>query len=307
VLLRLWSSPAETLNETAKGEGSPVPENMEGRICSVVSPHLLDALAASDDPETRKMALRTLAHTSDVRVRRKRHFDAKIAAHERIVQFPVLQGIVADQILKQVVSFDRADATSRELPQQTLVIKQSLQGGLLASPGTAKTIPKLKLNRQIYDMENFVNTQGGVDITCFSLPGKLVRSEGEASIADEAANEAYDNCAKVLEFYHQVFGYTFLDDRDAPIISSVHYRDGYQNAQWVGENVRQMIYGDGGPELRGFTACLDIIGHEMTVSTVGWRNCGASFKLTRRLACGYGALVPPSIRRRIRRAERAPL
>jgi Zn-dependent metalloprotease len=40
----------------------------------------------------------------------------------------------------------------------------------------------------------------------------------------------------------------------------------YQNASWMGDKVQQMVYGDGGGDLYNFTACLDIIGHEMTVS-----------------------------------------
>jgi hypothetical protein len=243
-----------------------IPTIMENPVCSVVSPHLLDALAASDDPETRELALKTLALNRDVRARRKQHFDAKATAHLRLSQFPILQGIIANDFLEQAVRSDATDGPSCGLSRQNLVLKKSFRDAPPASRNMIKSASKLKLTRKVYDMENIVFKQGGVDVTCLSLPGKLVRSEGEAPIADQMANEAYENCAKVLDFYHQVFGYTFLGDGDAPIISSVHYQVGYQNAQWIGGNVRQMVYGDGGPNLHGFTGCLDIIGHEMTVS-----------------------------------------
>jgi Zn-dependent metalloprotease len=235
---------------------------MEPPVCSIVSPHLLDALAVSDDPEARKLALNTLTHTSHVRAKRKHHFHAKQVNYD---QPPLLQGIVPDQLLENAASSEQADAPTRELAQKTLDVKQKLQdvAGITSDPKTVTT--SSKLHRQIYDMQNAVQLEGKIDQTYQLLPGKLVRSEGDQPIADEHANQAYDNCAIVLDFYQQVFGYTFLDDLNTPIISSIHFENGYQNAQWVGQSMKQMIYGDGGHKLYNFTACLDVIGHEMTV------------------------------------------
>lgn len=239
---------------------------MESYVCSIVPPHLLDALAVSEDPETRQMALETLRQSSHVRTRWKHHFDAKRVAHGHSGQHPVLQGIVPDQILEHVASSDHADGHNSELSRKALYIKQKLQASLFTSSDAANLISNPQRRRQIYDMENVVKLDYGDDVTLKLLPGKLLRSEGDAPVLDEQANQAYDNCATVVEFYQQVFDYTFLDDNTAPIISSIHFGKGYQNAQWVGGSLRQMIYGDGGRDLYNFTACLDIISHEMTVS-----------------------------------------
>lgn len=236
-------------------------ESMETHACSIVSPHLLDALAVSEDPKTRQLALDTLARSHHVRARRKQHFDAKSGNDG----YPNLQSIVPDQILEHVASSENTDGSSRDLAQRTLDIKQRLEDELRTSTNAANVTSSPKLHRQIYNMQNVVQLDGRNDETFQLLPGKLVRSEGEAPIADEHANQAYDNCGIVLDFYQQVFDYTFLDDHEAPVISSIHFENGYQNAQWVGNPERQMIYGDGGHNVYNFTACLDVIGHEMTV------------------------------------------
>lgn len=115
-------------------------------------------------------------------------------------------------------------------------------------------------------MQNLEQKVGKKDETYRLLPGRLVRSEGQAPVDDEHANQAYENCVKVLDFYNQVLDYRFLNGK--AIISSVHFEKGYQNASWMGDKIQQMVYGDGGGDLYNFTACLDIIGHEMTVSVV---------------------------------------
>ncbi|KAF2404785.1 zincin [Trichodelitschia bisporula] len=239
---------------------------MNGPGQSIVSPHLLDALATSEDPETRRMALNTLTHSSHVRTRRRHHLKAKIAesSESSSEQRPVFQGFVPDQLLDHVATSQQSDEASRELAKRTLNINQKLQGDLAtSSPTVNDAATSSKLQRRIFDMKNIVQINGRSDETYKLLPGTLVRSEGDPPVPDEHANQVYDNSAMVLEFYQQVFGYNFLDDLGAPIISSIHYENGYQNAQWVGDLARQMIYGDGGSNLYNFTACLDIIGHEM--------------------------------------------
>ena len=102
------------------------------------------------------------------------------------------------------------------------------------------------------------------------LPGKLVRSEGEAKTADTAVTEAYDYSGDTFDFFFEVFGRNSLDDAGMSLISSVHVgeadgRDRYQpmnNAFWDGS---QMAYGDGdGTVFQCFTRSLDVVGHELT-------------------------------------------
>lgn len=95
-----------------------------------------------------------------------------------------------------------------------------------------------------------------------TLPGKLVRGEGDPKSKDAAVNEAYDGAGKTYDFFAKVFDRNSIDDRGLRLDSTVHYDVAYNNAFWNGN---QMVYGDGdGQIFNGFTACLDVIGHELT-------------------------------------------
>jgi Zn-dependent metalloprotease len=93
------------------------------------------------------------------------------------------------------------------------------------------------------------------------LPGQLLRRAGQPAVADEAANQAYDNVGITLDFYRTLFQRDSLDGRGMPVDSSVHVGKNFANAMWTG---RQMVFGDGNAEISGFTAALDIIAHEIT-------------------------------------------
>src|SRR5581483_5825698 len=95
-----------------------------------------------------------------------------------------------------------------------------------------------------------------------TLPGKLVRGEGDPRGRDAAVNEAYDGAGKTYDFYQKVYARNSIDGRGMRLDSTVHYGVKFDNAQWNG---RQMIYGDGDGELfRRLTKSLDVIGHELT-------------------------------------------
>lgn len=95
-----------------------------------------------------------------------------------------------------------------------------------------------------------------------TLPGVLVRSEGEASVSDEAVNEAYDGLGASYSLFAEAFGRKSLDGNGMPLIASVHYGQDYDNAFFDG---RLMVFGDGDDEVfTGFTGSLSIIGHELS-------------------------------------------
>jgi Zn-dependent metalloprotease len=101
-----------------------------------------------------------------------------------------------------------------------------------------------------------------------TLPGTLVRSEGNAPVSDVAVNEAYDGSGDTFDLYDNIFGRNSIDGNGLKLISTVHYSKNYDNAFWDGE---QMVYGDGDENLpvsqrlfNRFTICLDVIGHELT-------------------------------------------
>ncbi|GAA1864020.1 M4 family metallopeptidase [Brevibacterium marinum] len=95
-----------------------------------------------------------------------------------------------------------------------------------------------------------------------TLPGVLVRSEGEEPVSDEAVNEAYDGLGASYSLFAEVFDRDSLDGKGMPLIASVHYGQDYDNAFFDG---RLMVFGDGDDEVfTGFTGSLSIIGHELS-------------------------------------------
>ena len=112
-------------------------------------------------------------------------------------------------------------------------------------------------DRVIYDARNGSN-----------LPGTVVRKEGEDPSADVAVNEAYDGSGVTYDLYNDVYQRNSIDANGMRLDSTVHYRRGYDNAFWDGE---QMVYGDGDEDLpederlfNRFTIAIDVIGHELT-------------------------------------------
>ena len=105
-----------------------------------------------------------------------------------------------------------------------------------------------------------------------TLPGRMMRNEGDPSTGDAAMDEAYEGSGETHAFFQEVYGRNSIDDRAMPLRSTVHYGQGYDNAFWNG---RQMAYGDGDEDLpeqdrifNRFTRSLDVIGHELTHGVV---------------------------------------
>ena len=101
-----------------------------------------------------------------------------------------------------------------------------------------------------------------------SLPGTVVRKEGDGPTADVAVNEAYDGSGVTYDLFNNEYQRNSIDGNGMRLDSTVHYRRGYDNAFWDGE---QMVYGDGDEDLpederlfNRFTIAIDIIGHELT-------------------------------------------
>ncbi|MCW3148856.1 M4 family metallopeptidase [Stutzerimonas stutzeri] len=94
------------------------------------------------------------------------------------------------------------------------------------------------------------------------LPGMLRRSEGEPNSGDAAVDEAYAALGATYALFWQVYQRDSMDDQGMPLIGTVHYGQGYENAFWNGE---QMVFGDGDGELfHRFTRSLDVVAHELT-------------------------------------------
>jgi Zn-dependent metalloprotease len=95
-----------------------------------------------------------------------------------------------------------------------------------------------------------------------TLPGTLIRSEGDGSSGDLAVDEAYDGFGATFALYWDVYSRNSIDDNGMDLIGTVHYGDNYDNAFWDGT---QMVFGDGdGTIFNRFTIAIDVIGHELT-------------------------------------------
>jgi len=94
-----------------------------------------------------------------------------------------------------------------------------------------------------------------------TLPGTLVRSEGQAPVSDAVLNQAHDNAGFTYDFYFARFGRDSYNAAGATIISTAHYSRNYVNAYWDGT---QMVYGDGDGTQSSPLTVLDVVGHELT-------------------------------------------
>lgn len=126
-----------------------------------------------------------------------------------------------------------------------------------------------------------------------TLPGRLVRSEGQPAVGDATVNEAYDGLGDTHALYWDVFQRASVDAEGLPLLATVHYGDDYDNAFWDGG---RMVFGDGdGQVFSGFTRSLSVIGHELTHGvtqyTANLVYSGQSGALNESVSDVFGALV----------------
>jgi Zn-dependent metalloprotease len=149
-------------------------------------------------------------------------------------------------------------AAQRDIAVRTLSLDHThrterIYATLGAAHGPAPTVGAAapEPQRSVYDA-------GGGE----SLPGRLVRAEGQPAGTDAGVDRAFEGLGHTFTFYRDVLDRNSIDDGGMPLIASVHVGDHWDNAQWNGT---QMLFGDGDGEIFGdFTASLDVIGHELT-------------------------------------------
>jgi Zn-dependent metalloprotease len=126
-----------------------------------------------------------------------------------------------------------------------------------------------------------------------TLPGRPVRAEGGPPTGDAGADEAYDALGATWTLYDSAYGRDSLDGHGLPLLASVHYGTGYDNAFWNGE---QMVFGDGdGTYFNRFTIAVDVIGHELTHGvtemTAGLAYSNQSGALNESISDCFGSMV----------------
>ncbi|GAA4284335.1 M4 family metallopeptidase [Brevibacterium daeguense] len=94
-----------------------------------------------------------------------------------------------------------------------------------------------------------------------SLPGVLVRAEGQDPTGDPAVDEAYEHLGDTYRYFAEVHGRDSMDGLGMPLPATVHYGVRYENAFWDGT---RMVFGDGdGVIFNRFTASLSVVAHEL--------------------------------------------
>ncbi len=164
------------------------------------------------------------------------------------------QGFIPPYILSRII--DHGSQTQRERALGTL----SHVSSLLPNPGPPNrqpvvgVIPERGLpgvpRRSIHDAGHQM-----------LLPGALARIEGQPPVADAAVDEAYDALGITHAFFWEIFGRDSIDRHGFPLVGTVHYGVGYENAFWNGA---QMVFGDGdGDIFNRFTLSLNVVAHEL--------------------------------------------
>src|SRR3954447_7472574 len=150
---------------------------------------------------------------------------------------------------------DEATASSG---RQTLAIDARLRDRRTTpAPSVEGSLPPQAAQRSGEDAIAVYTAGNGSD-----LPGRVVRVSGEPESGDVAVDEAYAGVDGTLALYREVYSRESYDGRGAPVVATVHYEQGYDNAFWDG---RQLVFGDGdGKVFDRFTKPVDVLGHELT-------------------------------------------
>ena len=167
--------------------------------------------------------------------------------------------IIPPDMLKNIAT--KGTASQKNMAMSTLKVSAQMRGQRQALEDfTAATFRVAVVGgkeRIVYDAKNGSN-----------LPGTVARKEGDAPSADVAVNEAYDGSGTTYDLFSDIYKRNSIDANGMRLDSTVHYRTGYDNAFWDGE---QMVYGDGDEDLpvgerlfNRFTSAIDVIGHELT-------------------------------------------
>jgi Zn-dependent metalloprotease len=140
--------------------------------------------------------------------------------------------------------------------RHTLTVDESLRSRRLSPPRVAGA-PAGEL-RAATDDPFAVHSAGNTA----TLPGTLVRAYGDPPSGDTAVDEAYAGVEAVLALFAEVYDRASYDGHGAPVLATVHYEQGYDNAFWDGH---QLVFGDGdGRVFDRFTEPVEVLGHEFT-------------------------------------------
>lgn len=164
-------------------------------------------------------------------------------------------GIVPPFLLERIVA---ADTGASVVAQRTLGLDRGVRAERTAPsrPGLRAAAP-VRVPGEPPAPDRVVSDARGTT----TLPGEVVRREGDAPAGDDAADAAFDGLGASWRMLFEAFARDSLDGAGMPLLATVHYGQRYDNAFWDGE---RMVFGDGDGEVfAGFTRAIDVIGHEL--------------------------------------------
>lgn len=157
--------------------------------------------------------------------------------------------VIPPYILRKIIA--HGSGYQQEQARRTLTHVQHLMAEHWQKTAAPKTTQAGKIEREIYDAKNQE-----------TLPGTLVRKEGQSSNGDIAADEAWNYLGVTHDFFWQIYKRNSLDNNGLKLAGTVHYGEKYQNAFWNGQ---QMVFGDGDGEIfNRFTIAIDVVAHELS-------------------------------------------
>lgn len=139
----------------------------------------------------------------------------------------------------------RTEVTPLELaPIRELVLIDAQMGTVALAFSQVETAR----DRETYDAENGT-----------TLPGTLICNESDptCSVGDPHEQAAHRFVGATYDYYANEHARDSIDDAGMTLVSTVHYKSGYENAFWNGE---QMVYGDADT----YPMADDVVAHEYT-------------------------------------------
>jgi vibriolysin len=127
-----------------------------------------------------------------------------------------------------------------------------------------------------------------------TLPGTLLRGEGQAPVTDIDVNAVYGATGAFYDAHQAFWNRDSYDDAGAALVSSVHYGVNYCNLFWNGT---QMVYGDGHPSAGclPLARAVDLTAHELTHAVTERESAliysGESGGLNESISDAFGAFV----------------
>ena len=163
---------------------------------------------------------------------------------------------VPPYLLRRLARIRTLDGAASTVDQHTLELDQVLRARREERPpAPARTTVEPAGPTTI---TRVVHTAGNTE----TLPGEMVRTDGDPATGDPAVDEAFDSCGQVLDLFAAAFQRRSTDGRGSPVSITVHFGQNYDNAFWDGT---QLVFGDGdGVIFDRFTKPMDVLAHEFT-------------------------------------------